>query len=101
MIAASDLIDPITDDDIEWARGLLKLQPLDGQRRAFLKSLTTLDVSACPGSGKTTLAVAKLALLARKVKSTSRAICVLTHTTVARVLSSNSVSSACVTIATV
>jgi DNA helicase-2/ATP-dependent DNA helicase PcrA len=84
MIAASDLIDPITDDDIEWARGLLKLQPLDGQRRAFLKSLTTLDVSACPGSGKTTLAVAKLAILARKWKSTSRGICVLSHTNVAR-----------------
>ena len=84
MIAASDLIDPITDDDIEWARGLLKLQPLDGQRRAFLKSLTTLDVSACPGSGKTTLVVAKLAILARKWKSTSRGICVLSHTNVAR-----------------
>lgn len=84
MIAASDLIDSITDDDIEWARGLLKLQPLDGQRRAFLKSLTTLDVSACPGSGKTTLVVAKLAILARKWKSTSRGICVLSHTNVAR-----------------
>lgn len=84
MIAPSDLIGPITDDDIEWARGLLKLQTLDAQRRAFLKSLTTLDVSACPGSGKTTLVVAKLAILARKWKSTTRGICVLSHTNVAR-----------------
>ncbi len=84
MIAPSDLIGPITDDDIEWARGLLKLQTLDAQRRSFLKSLTTLDVSACPGSGKTTLVVAKLAILARKWKSTTRGICVLSHTNVAR-----------------
>jgi DNA helicase II / ATP-dependent DNA helicase PcrA len=84
MIAPSDLIGPITDDDIEWACGLLKLQALDAQRRAFLKSLTTVDVSACPGSGKTTLVVAKLAILARKWKSTTRGVCVLSHTNVAR-----------------
>lgn len=84
MIAPSDLIGSVTDDDIEWACGLLKLQRLDAQRRAFLKSLTTLDVSACPGSGKTTLVVAKLAILARKWKSTTRGICVLSHTNVAR-----------------
>jgi len=84
MIAPSDLIGPITDEDIEWACGLLKLQALDAQRRAFLKSLTTLDVSACPGSGKTTLVVAKLAILARKWRSTTRGICILSHTNVAR-----------------
>lgn len=84
MIAPSDLIGPITDEDIEWACGLLKLRALDAQRRTFLKSLTTLDVSACPGSGKTTLVVAKLAILARKWKSPTRGICVLSHTNVAR-----------------
>lgn len=52
MITPADLIGPVTDEDIEWACQLLKLQVLDEQRRAFLKSLTTLDVSACPGSGE-------------------------------------------------
>lgn len=84
MITPADLIGPVTDDDIDWACQLLKLQALDAQRRAFLKSLTTLDVSACPGSGKTTLVVAKLAILARKWKSSNRGICVLSHTNVAR-----------------
>lgn len=84
MITPADLIGPVTDDDIEWACQLLKLQALDAQRRAFLKSVTTLDVSACPGSGKTTLVVAKLAILARKWKSGNRGICVLSHTNVAR-----------------
>jgi len=84
MITPADLIGPVTDEDIEWACQLLKLQVLDEQRRSFLKSLTTLDVSACPGSGKTTLVVAKLAILARKWKSTTRGICVLSHTNVAR-----------------
>ncbi|MBS1157625.1 MAG: hypothetical protein H6R15_44 [Proteobacteria bacterium] len=84
MIKPLDLIDAITDEDIEWARQLMKLRPLDTPRQAFLKSLTTVDVSACPGSGKTTLVVAKLAILARKWKSGTRGICVLSHTNVAR-----------------
>lgn len=79
-----NLIDPISDEDIEWVCQLMKLHPLDAPRRDFLKSLTTLDVSACPGSGKTTLVVAKLAILARKWKSNTRGICVLSHTNVAR-----------------
>ncbi len=41
-------------------------------------------VSACPGSGKTTLVVAKLAILARKWQCRTRGICVLSHTNVAR-----------------
>src|SRR5471032_2575911 len=79
-----NLTGPITDEDIEWVCKLMTLQPLDAARRDFLKSLTTLDVSACPGSGKTTLVVAKLAILARKWKSSTRGICVLSHTNVAR-----------------
>ena len=43
-----------------------------------------MDVSACPGSGKTTLVVAKLAILARKWPHRTRGICVLSHTNVAR-----------------
>lgn len=80
----SDMIDPVTDEDIEWVCSQMGLGPLDAPRKAFLKSLTTIDVSACPGSGKTTLIVAKLAILARKWKFDTRGICVLSHTNAAR-----------------
>src|SRR5579871_2740138 len=55
----------ITDEDI---RTLEKLDGLniDNQRSEILKSLETIDVQACPGSGKTTLIAAKLKLLAKK-----------------------------------
>ncbi|MEO5716254.1 MAG: UvrD-helicase domain-containing protein [Luteolibacter sp.] len=79
-----DLIEPVTDGDIEWVSGLLKLRPLDAPRKEFLQGLVTTDVSACPGSGKTTLAVAKLAILARKWKSLSQGVCILSHTNVAK-----------------
>lgn len=84
MTEPLNLIDPVSDDDIDWVCQLMKLDSLDAPRRNFLKSLTTVDVSACPGSGKTTLVVAKLAVLARKWKSNTRGICVLSHTNVAR-----------------
>lgn len=84
MTEPVNLIDAVTDNDVDWICRLMKLRPLDTPRRDFLKSLTTVDVSACPGSGKTTLVVAKLAILARKWKSNTRGICVLSHTNVAR-----------------
>ncbi|WP_417788496.1 UvrD-helicase domain-containing protein [Stutzerimonas xanthomarina] len=80
----AQLIDPITDGDVEWVTKLMKLEALDEPRRSFLKSMSTLDVSACPGSGKTTLVVAKLAILARHWKSRTQGICVLSHTNAAR-----------------
>ncbi|WP_397453727.1 UvrD-helicase domain-containing protein [Pseudomonas sp. NA-150] len=78
------MVDPIHDDDIDWVCNLMKLRPLDESRRNFLGSMETLDISACPGSGKTTLVVAKLAILARKWKSTTQGLCILSHTNVAR-----------------
>lgn len=80
----AQLINPITDGDVEWVTKLMKLEALDEPRRSFLKSMSTLDVSACPGSGKTTLVVAKLAILARHWKSRTQGICVLSHTNAAR-----------------
>lgn len=80
----AQLIDPITDGDVEWVTKLMKLESLDEPRRSFLKSMSTIDVSACPGSGKTTLVVAKLAILARHWKSRTQGICVLSHTNAAR-----------------
>ena len=79
-----EMVDPILDVDIEWICSLMKLRGLDEPRRRFLKSLETLDISACPGSGKTTLVVAKLAILANKWKSSTQGLCILSHTNVAR-----------------
>ncbi len=78
------LIPEVTDDDIDWVCELLGLDPFDTPRREYLKCCTTVDLSACPGSGKTTLIVAKLAILARKWQYRTKGICVLSHTNVAR-----------------
>lgn len=84
-------IGEITDEDVEWVEQLLKLPTgaFSGEydnnaRRDVLKSLDSIDVEACPGSGKTTLVVAKLAILARKWNSRISGLCVLSHTNVAR-----------------
>jgi len=74
----------VTDGDIDWVCALMGLDPFDEPRREFLKRRTTVDLSACPGSGKTTLIVAKLAILARKWPHRTKGICVLSHTNVAR-----------------
>lgn len=84
MADAESLIPEITDADIDEVCALMGLDDFDAPRRAFLKRRTTVDVSACPGSGKTTLIVAKLAILARKWPHRTRGICVLSHTNVAR-----------------
>lgn len=80
----SQLVAPITDADVNWVIELMGLDTLDEPRRDFLKSMDTVDVAACPGSGKTTLVVAKLAILARHWKSRMQGICVLSHTNAAR-----------------
>ena len=77
-------IPEVTDEDIDHVCSLMGLNALDEPRRAFLKHRSTVDISACPGSGKTTLVVAKLAILARKWPHRTRGICVLSHTNVAR-----------------
>lgn len=84
MPDVSPLVPEITDEDIEWVCHLMRLDTPDEPRRAFLTARNTLDVSACPGSGKTTLVVAKLAILARKWPHRTKGICVLSHTNVAR-----------------
>lgn len=80
----NQLVAPITDVDVDWVIELMGLDTLDEPRRNFLKSMDTVDVAACPGSGKTTLVVAKLAILARHWKSRMQGICVLSHTNAAR-----------------
>lgn len=55
------------------------------ERYNFIKCVDrSIDVHACPGSGKTTSLLAKLYLLSEKMPfPNGRAICVLTHTNVA------------------
>jgi len=56
----------------------------DENRRKILKAMHSIDVQACPGSGKTTLIAAKLILLAQKWPLKHQGICVLSHTNVAK-----------------
>lgn len=78
----------ITEDDIKYAEEILfgKINVFDKEERIpiienFNKSF---DVNACPGSGKTTVLLAKLIILSRKMPLNSgQGICVLTHTNVA------------------
>jgi DNA helicase II / ATP-dependent DNA helicase PcrA len=84
MNALTGLVSPIDDEDVAWISRILGLRDLDASRWEFLTSMKSMDVAACPGSGKTTLVVAKLAILARKWQSRTSGICVLSHTNVAR-----------------
>lgn len=53
-------------------------------QQAFLGAADSRDVQAVPGNGKTTLVVAKLALLSRVWKSNAQGVCVVSHTNAAR-----------------
>ena len=77
-------VTPITDEEIQAITQNSDFKPLDLERLDFLKNLDSIDVSACPGSGKTTLIIMKLLLLMEKWESTSQGICVLSHTNVAK-----------------
>ena len=53
-------------------------------QRSFLSATESVDVQAVPGNGKTTLLVAKLALLSRSWTSRTQGVCVISHTNAAR-----------------
>lgn len=81
-----DLLDiVITDEDIKWVENIMggKIH-FDTDRINVLKNMSSTDIQAFPGSGKTTILVAKLAILARKWTYGNSGICVLSHTNVAR-----------------
>lgn len=67
-------------DQLSESEGL----SFDDDRRKILESIKSIDVQACPGSGKTTLIAAKLMLLAKKRPLSGQGICVLSHTNVAK-----------------
>jgi len=76
-------IPQMAEEDIEEAERVLRVS-FDESRRNILLSNESFDVQACPGSGKTTLVVAKLYILVKKWPHTRRGICVISHTNVAR-----------------
>lgn len=76
----------ITDHEIEDTEKLLlpKNAHFPDDARAVIRCWNSTDVSACPGSGKTTILLAKLKLLADRMPLENGAgICVLSHTNVA------------------
>lgn len=76
----------ITDDDIRYAEKILlpENKEFDEERKAFIRNLSTIDLQAVPGSGKTTALLAKLLILERKLPFTDGSgILVLSHTNAA------------------
>ncbi len=76
----------ITNDDISWAESILLPagEHFDEEQKAAIKCFETIDILACPGSGKTKALLAKLLILSRQMPfENNRGICVLTHTNVA------------------
>lgn len=76
----------ISDMDIEYAEKILLPEgcSFDLERRDVIKCMESKYIQACPGSGKTTALLAKLAILTQMMPlEDNKGICVLTHTNVA------------------
>jgi superfamily I DNA/RNA helicase len=76
----------ITDEDIDYSENILlpKGKDFDDERRDFIRNLSTIDLQAVPGSGKTTALLAKLLILETKLPlSDGSGILVLSHTNAA------------------
>lgn len=79
----------ITDKDIEYAESILLAEGQTfkddgGERIEFIKNLDTIDLHAVPGSGKTTVLMAKLLMLERKLPfEDGSGILVISHTNTA------------------
>lgn len=75
----------INDEDIAWVESIMRKKVnFDNARTCIIKNLDSIDIQAFPGSGKTTILIAKLAILAKKWSFSNSGICVLSHTNVAR-----------------
>lgn len=76
----------VTDRDIEYSEQILlkEGQSFDNERRDFIRNLSTLDLQAVPGSGKTTALLAKLLILERKMPfNDGSGVLVISHTNAA------------------
>jgi DNA helicase II / ATP-dependent DNA helicase PcrA len=75
----------ITNEDIDSIETILLPygSKFDDDHRNVIRNLETVDIKACPGSGKTTNLIAKLLILEKKLPfKNNQGICVLTHTNV-------------------
>lgn len=76
----------ITDEDINYAESILLPigKVFDDERREFIRNLSTIDLQAVPGSGKTTALLAKLLILETKIPlHNGSGVLVLSHTNAA------------------
>jgi hypothetical protein len=76
----------ITNNDISWAERILlqRSKHFDEEEKAVIRCFETKDILGCPGSGKTTVLIAKLLILSQQMPlKKNGGICVLTHTNVA------------------
>lgn len=76
--------DALARDRIQACATSLGMQLPDKEQWDFLGSAESLDLQAAPGSGKTSLISLKLLTLATHWTSTTRGICVLSHTNTAK-----------------
>lgn len=76
----------ISDDDIRYAEKILLPdgKVFDDERKTFIRNLSTIDLQAVPGSGKTTALLAKLVILEQKLPfPDGSGVLVLSHTNAA------------------
>lgn len=73
----------VTDEDIQDVEKYLGIQFNEGQKKV-IRFWDTVDIQACPGSGKTTTLAAKLIILINKLpQGFQQGICIITHTNIA------------------
>lgn len=86
MLKEKSLVIQITDNAIKYAEKILLPAGIafDDQRKNFIKNLTTIDLQAVPGSGKTTALLAKLLILEKHLPfQNGSGILVISHTNTA------------------
>lgn len=86
MLQEKALMIQVTDNAIKYAEKILLLAGIafDEQRINFIKNLTTIDLQAVPGSGKTTALLAKLLILEKHLPfQDGSGILVISHTNTA------------------
>ncbi|MBN8698729.1 MAG: ATP-dependent helicase [Chitinophagales bacterium] len=73
----------VTDEDIQAVEKFLGIQFNEGQKKV-IRFWDTVDIQACPGSGKTTTLAAKLIILINKLpQGFQQGVCIITHTNIA------------------
>src|SRR3954465_1588010 len=77
---------PVTDQEIAYAESILfnRIGVFDDERKNYIRELNTCDLQAVPGSGKTTVLLAKLLIIERRLPfHDHRSVLVISHTNAA------------------